>query len=172
MWCTAWHHTLFMKKFIVWYPIYLSLLLYLLFLDTNIISQSFNNFQRDTLLQMLSFWFENRVVHHYVMITKSYFITIDRACNGAVILLIFVASILAYRTKLMYKLLWLMIGYIVLSVANFMRIVFVIYMVLQDPNYFRWAHDYVGNGFLIALGFGLFFIFIRLSPSNENLSTT
>jgi len=161
-----------MKRFIVWYPIYLALLLYFLFFDSNSISQSFNHFQRDTLLKMLSLWFEDRVVHHYVVITPSYFITIDRACNGVVTLLIFIASILAYQAKLLHKVLWIMVGYVVLSLANFLRIVFVIYMVLQDPTHFSWAHDYIGNGFLIALGFGLFFLFLQSSSSKSNLSPT
>ena len=119
---------------------------------------------------MLRWFFEDRVVNYRVVINPNYSITIDRSCNGVVPLLIFWAAILAYRTKIVHKLQWMFMGYIALISANSLRIVFVIYMVLLDSKYFTLAHDYIGNGFLMLLGFGLFMLFMDHVDKKTNLS--
>jgi len=149
-----------MKYFTLLYFIYLDLLLLLLFFHHNIASNALDYFQRDLLIEMLRVFFDERVVDYRVVINPNYSITIDRSCNGVVPLLIFWSAILAYHTKVANKLQWMFIGYIALILANFLRIVFVIYMVLLDREYFTLAHDYIGNGFLILIGFGFFILFM------------
>ncbi|MBN2826282.1 MAG: hypothetical protein JXQ76_13205 [Campylobacterales bacterium] len=150
-----------MKQFLILYPIYVSLLLFALFFHHNILSDSFNAFQREILLTMLSWWFGERVVGHYVYINAYYSLVIDRSCSGVVSLALFWASIMAYRAKWLYKLLWIAIGYTVLVVANYLRIVFVVYMVMDNPKHFEWSHDYVGNGLFVLMGLLLFVSFLH-----------
>ncbi|MEA2028864.1 MAG: exosortase/archaeosortase family protein [Campylobacterota bacterium] len=149
-----------MKYFTLLYLIYLDILLLLLFFHHNIASNALDYFQRDLLVEMLRWLFEQRVIDYYVVISPNYSITIDRSCNGVVPLLIFWAAILAYDTRITDKLQWMFIGYTTLIFTNFLRIVFVIYMVLLDRKYFTLAHDYIGNGFLMLVGFGLFTLFM------------
>jgi exosortase/archaeosortase family protein len=134
-----------------------------IFFYTDIISNAVNDFQKDTTLYFLSLFFEDRISNDYIIISDSYRLFISKACNGLIPFLFFVASVLAYHSSIQCKILWLIIGYIVILFANILRIAFVTQMVVIDQQNFLWAHDYIGNMFLLLLGLSLFFLFIQNS---------
>lgn len=160
-----------MKKFILLFPLFFTILLFVLFVYENPLSNSINTFQREILLDMLRWWFDERVVGHYIYINPLYSLTIDKACNGMVSIIIFWASILAYPSPWLQKIFWLMIGYIVISLSNFLRIVFVSYMVMEDSHNFSWSHDVVGNGFLMAISLLIFFRFLQVTRDRLDKTT-
>ncbi len=150
-----------MKRFLLLYPLYATGLLYFLFFDNNALAIQLNHFHQKLLIDALALHFE--VDAYHIVVTPYYHITIDKSCNGVVGLLIFFASIVAYQAQVRQKLLWIAIGYVVMIVANFLRIVFVVYAVTIDSGYFAFAHDTMGNSFLIVVGLVLFGLFLKFS---------
>jgi len=150
-----------MKRFLLLYPLYVAGLLYFLFFDNNALAIQLNHFHQKLLIEALALYFEVNAYH--IVITPFYHITIDKSCNGVVGLWVFFASIAAHQAQVRQKLLWIAIGYIVMIVANFLRIVFVVYAVKIDPEYFVFAHDTIGNSFLIVVGLVLFALFLKFS---------
>lgn len=134
-----------------------------IFLYTDFISNAVNNFQKESTLYFLSLFFEDRMFNDYIIISDSYRLFVSKACSGLIPFLFFVASILAYDSSIQSKIVWLAIGYIVILFANISRIVFITKMVLIDQQNFFWAHDYIGNMFLLLLGISLFYLFIQNS---------
>ena len=128
---------------------------------TDIISETISNFQKDTTIYFLSIFFEDRILNDYIIISDSYRLFISKACSGLIPFLFFVASILAYKSSIFNKILWITLGYIIILFANITRIVFITKMVLIDQENFFWAHDYIGNIFLLVLGIYLFYLFIK-----------
>jgi len=141
-----------------------------IFFYTDIISNAVNSFQKDTTLYFLSLFFEDRMFNDYIIISDSYRLFISKACSGLIPFLFFVASVLAYNSSIQSKILWLGIGYIVILFANILRIAFVTQMVVIDQQNFFWAHDYVGNMFLLLLGLSLFFLFIQNSTGRLSVN--
>ncbi len=150
-----------MNKFIILYPISLLLLFIVFYFDTSIISTTINNFQQNLIIEAISQIFPNRVEDNFIIITEHYKLSIDKACNGIVSILFFIAPILVYPTYIRYKIIAILIGYIVLSLANIIRIIFITYMVIEDKSNFSLSHDLIGNIFLLVVGVGLFMVFLR-----------
>lgn len=98
-----------------------------------------------------------------IIINPHYKIIINQACNGMIPILFLWASILAYPAPLQHKLLWLIVGYVVFTVVNIVRILFVVFFVGQEAGRgnFYWSHDIVGNALLMLTGLGLFVTFIK-----------
>ena len=100
-----------------------------------------------------------------IMINPHYKIIINQACNGIIPILFLWASILAYPALFRHKVLWMILGYMVFSVVNVFRILFVVYFVEQEGGRgnFYWSHDLLGNALLMIVGLGLFVAFIKTS---------
>jgi len=100
-----------------------------------------------------------------IWINPQYKIIINHSCNGIIPILFLFASILAYPSKLWYKMVWLSLGYVIFSLVNVFRILLVVYFVEQErgEENFYWSHDLMGNALLMSIGLGLFIAFIRLS---------
>ncbi len=150
-----------MKRFLLLYPLYATGLLYFLFFDNNALAIRFNDFHQNLLIDALTLLFE--VDGYHIVVAPYYHITIDKSCNGVVGLLIFIASIAAHQAHVRQKLVWITMGYVAMVVANFLRIVFVVYAVKIDSGYFAFAHDTIGNSFLIVVGLVLFAAFLKFS---------
>lgn len=102
-----------------------------------------------------------------IWINPQYKIIINQACNGIIPILFLFASILAYPSRLWYKILWMGIGYVIFSLVNVFRILLVVYFVEQkgEQGNFYWSHDLIGNALLMSVGLGLFISFIKLSKT-------
>ena len=100
-----------------------------------------------------------------IWINPQYKIIINQACNGIIPILFLVASILAYPSGFFHKVLWILIGYVVFSAVNVMRILLVVYATEhgEGQGEFYWSHDLVGNALLMLTGLGLFVLFIKTS---------
>jgi len=153
------------KKFIVLYFIYLGILFLILYAPTLSISEILNQFQTDLTLQTIEpFLKKNQLKDIDIWINSHYKIIITQACNGMIPILFLVASILAYPSRIIYKLIWIVIGYISYVIVNALRLVMVTKVTeVYGSGSFYWIHDIVGNALLMIVGLGIFIAFIKSS---------
>lgn len=161
-----------MKKFIFTYWLGILLLFTLFYWEYSPIGLVINNLQTNltALITSLSLP-EGMMEAHRIFITEHYTLVIEKACNGMIPYLFFLASILAFPSTLRHKVQWAIMGYIFITTMNIFRIWFVTQFVLQEQNNFSLAHDYLGNGLLILTGLILFTSFIK-TRSKEKITTS
>lgn len=160
-----------MKRFIVWYFLWLGLLFAALYVPTSQLSVALNQMQTDLTLFFLKQFLDPAQVQGIdVWINPHYKIVITQACNGIIPILFLFASVLAYPSALWHKIVWMAIGYLFFTVANILRILMVVYFVQREGGRgnFYWAHDLLGNFLLMILGLLLFFAFIKTRPNAKN----
>jgi len=153
-----------MKQFIVRYPLFLGLLFALLYFPTSPFSVWLNEGQRELTLFFLHFFLEpDQLQEGAIWINPHYKIIITQACNGMIPILFLFASILAFPSTIWTKLFWMIFGYIVFSVVNVARLLFVVHATQTGRGYgdFYWSHDIVGNMLLMGTGLLLFVGFIK-----------
>jgi len=170
-----------MKKFLLTYWIGIALLFGLFYWNLSPFSSLINSMQTNLTAFLTSLTLpENMMNEHKILINTHYALVIEKACNGIIPYLFFLASIVAFPSTLIHKVKWALMGYIFISAMNIFRIWFVTQFVLQEQNNFSLAHDYLGNGLLILTGLILFTSFVKtrtktssLTPSKiSNLSLT
>jgi exosortase/archaeosortase family protein len=155
------------KKFVVLYFFYLATLFITLYLPTNPISILLNQLQTDlTLYGIEPFLKPNQLIDVDIWINPHYKIIITQACNGMIPILFLYASILAYPTKLKYKLIWIIIGYIFYVITNILRLIIVTKVTeIYGSNSFYLIHDIIGNALLMIVGLSIFILFIKTSQT-------
>ncbi len=153
-----------MKRFVALYFLFLALLFTLFYADTSTVSTFLNEGQTKLTLFFLDIFLKpNQLIGTDIMINPHYKIIIDQACNGMIPILFLFAAILAYPSGIAHKILWMFIGYVLFSIVNVLRILLVVYFVEAEGGRenFYWSHDLLGNTILMALGLGLFVLFIK-----------
>lgn len=153
-----------MKQFIALYFLFLLLLFVLFYAPTSAVSTLFNDGQTKLTLLMLELFLKpNQLQGVDVWINPHYKIIITQACNGAIPILFLFASILAYPSTFMHKIIWMLIGYVVFSLVNVFRILLVVYVTQagEGQGDFYWSHDIIGNIILMLTGLALFILFIK-----------
>lgn len=161
-----------MKRFIALYFLYLGFLFIFLYLPTSPLSLGLNSLQTEFTLHILDYFLaENQRKGIDIWIDDSYKIVITHTCNGLIPLLFFYASVFAYPSKVTLKVFWIFLGYILFSFINILRILWVVFATMQGKGQedFYWSHDIVGNILLMALGLGLFVLFIRQSRTKRTI---
>lgn len=156
-----------MKRFIALYFLYVGFLLSFFVLGNTYLSLIINTFQSNLTLIFLDFFLaDNQLQGIDIWISSDYKIIISHACNGLLSLILFYASIWAYPSTLILKIIWMIIGYIVLFIVNVFRISWVVFVTKNGNGQedFYWSHDIVGNIFLMLVGLGLFVTFIKANP--------
>ena len=153
-----------MKRFVALYFLFLALLFTFFYADTSVVSTFLNETQTKLTLFFLDTFLEvGQLQGIDIWINPHYKIIINQACNGMIPILFLYASILAYPSSLWHKLVWMVIGYLLFSFVNVIRLLFVVYATKtgQGQEEFYWSHDLVGNVMLMLTGLGLFIVFIR-----------
>ncbi|MEA1954712.1 MAG: archaeosortase/exosortase family protein [Campylobacterota bacterium] len=157
-----------MKRFVALYFLFLVLLFTLFYADTSSISTFLNSGQTKLTLFFLDmFLAPGQLLGIDIIINPHYKIIINQACNGMIPILFLFASILAYPSGIAHKILWMLIGYLLFSIVNVLRILLVVYFVegKGGRENFYWSHDLLGNILLMVLGLALFIMFIKTSTS-------
>jgi len=153
-----------MKRFITLYFLYLALLFTLFYTDISIVSTLINEAQTKLTLFFLTLFLEPGQLQGIdIWINSHYKIIINQACNGIIPILFLLASILAYPSSILHKIVWMGLGYVTFSIINVFRILFVVYFVEQKEGQenFYWSHDLLGNALLMGVGLSLFVLFIK-----------
>ena len=161
-----------MKKFLLSYWLGIALLFALFYWEVSPFSLAINEFQTNLTALLTSFSLPQGMIEtHRIFITEHYALVIEKACNGMIPYLFFLASIIAFPSTLIHKVKWALIGYLFISAINVFRIWFVTQFVMQEQNNFSLAHDYLGNGLLILTGLILFTSFIKTRKKKEVATT-
>jgi len=157
-----------MKTFLLTYWIGIALLFGLFYWDISPLSFNINNQQTNftSFLTSLSLP-EGMMKEHRIIINNHYALVIEKACNGMIPYLFFLASIIAFPSTIVHKLKWALMGYLFILAMNVFRIWFVTQLVLQERNNFSLAHDYLGNALLIVTGLLLFTWFVKSRKKQE-----
>ncbi len=151
-----------MKKFLLTYWIGIALLFIIFYWDISPISVAINNIQTDLTAYLTSLSLPSGMMKEYkIFINSHYALVIEKACNGMIPYLFFLASIIAFPSSSIHKVKWAIMGYIFITAINIFRIWFVTQFVLEEKSNFSLAHDYLGNGILILTGLVLFTSFVK-----------
>lgn len=155
-----------MKQFVAQYLLFLALLFVLFYAPTSVASTWLNEGQTKITLFFLDMFLKPEQLKGIdIWINPHYKIIINQACNGVIPILFLFASILAYPSTILHKIIWMGLGYVLFSVVNVARILLVVYVTQagEGQEEFYWSHDIVGNSVLMLTGLGLFVGFIKTS---------
>ena len=151
-----------MKKFILLYLLTLCLLFIIFYWDASPLAIFINKWQIILSSQLTSYTLEEGAMqNNYIFINNHFALVIDKACNGFIPYFFFLASIIAFPSSLRHKVKWAILGYLILSLLNIVRIWFISQLVMKHEENFSLAHDYVGNMFLVFSALTLFIFFIK-----------
>jgi len=151
-----------LKNFTLLYPFFMVVLFFLFYIESNPIAIALNNFQTNLTTMAISQLLPSHLMEkNTIIITPHYRLVIEKACNGMIPFLMFLASILAFKSSLKRTILFAFGGYLILFFVNIFRIYIVSLMVLEDKTNFSLAHDYIGNLILLLTGVILFFWFTK-----------
>jgi exosortase/archaeosortase family protein len=151
-----------MIKFLLTYWIGIALFFGIFYWDASPISLLINQHQTSLTTYLTSVTLPNEMMNNYrIFISDNYSLVIEKACNGMIPYLFFLASIMAFPSTLLHKAKWALFGYLLISLMNTFRIWMVTQLVLQERNNFSLAHDYLGNALLISTGLMLFILFVK-----------
>ncbi|SFV60180.1 hypothetical protein MNB_SV-12-1022 [hydrothermal vent metagenome] len=151
-----------MKKFILLYWFNIALLFSIFYWDISPIANILNHIQTDFTTYLISLTLEEDLTKGYeIIINSHYSLVIEKACNGIVPYLFFLASIIAFPSTLSHKIKWGIIGYVIILSINIFRIWLVTQLVLEEVGNFSLAHDFIGNIMLIFTALLLFIVFVK-----------
>ncbi len=145
------------NRFLIAYPFWFLLLFGLFYWgkywSLSPVGQFLDSIQREIIMGILNALLDNKISNYDIIINSGYRVVITPECNGLVPYFIFLAAVLAYPKELKCKIIWAVIGYLVFSVVNLIRL----YLVTQAVNSFGadiffLAHDIGGNLLLIVTG--------------------
>jgi len=151
-----------MIKFLLTYWLGIALFFGIFYWELSPISPIINQFQTDLTTYLTSLTLPNEMMdNYYILINKNYSLVIEKACNGIIPYLFFLASIVAFPSTIIDKIKWAIFGYMFIVSMNTLRIWMVTQLVLQEQSNFSLAHDYLGNALLIGTGLILFVGFVK-----------
>ena len=151
-----------MIKFLLTYWIGIALFFGIFYWDVSPMSLLINHYQTSLTTFLTSLTLPNEMMNNYrIFISDNYSLVIEKACNGMIPYLFFLASIMAFPSTWLHKAKWALVGYLLISFINTFRIWMVTQFVLQERNNFSLAHDYLGNALLISTGLILFILFVK-----------
>lgn len=162
-----------MKQFVRLYFLFLGILFIVFYAPTSIISTVINEIQTKLTLFALDLFLKPEQLQGIdIWINPHYKIIITKACNGMIPIFFLFASILAYPSSILVKIIWSILGYIAFFIVNVLRILWVVYITQngEGQGEFYWSHDIIGNTLLMLTGLGIFILFIKNSRiSSKNL---
>ena len=120
--------------------------------------------QTELTIWLTRFWIDYfqiavNMIGNTVYLKSGFKIWIEDGCNGLLAYLLYAVAILAFPAANKLRLVWLFEGYFYLVLVNSLRIDFVIYISMFDPNYFFFVHDVIGRGFIFINLVVMFMLF-------------
>jgi exosortase/archaeosortase family protein len=132
-----------------------------LYWDLSPVAEFVNHYQTKLTLYFLEMGLEKGQLQGIdIWINPHYKVIVTKACNGTIPILVLLAAILAYPIDWVHKLWWAVIGYLVLTTINIIRLLMVAHFVKVQPD-FPLYHDLFGNILLMITGLLLFYLFLR-----------
>jgi exosortase/archaeosortase family protein len=151
-----------MKNFLLIYWLSIVVVFAIFYWEASPFSAIINNNQTNFTSYLTSLTLPDILMHeNHIKISTYYGLVIEKACNGMIPYLFFVASVIAFPSTLIHKVKWMLMGYVIIMVMNTFRIWLVTQFVLQGREHFSLAHDFLGNTLLITTGLFLFIAFVK-----------
>ncbi len=150
-------------RFALSYLIWLGILFGLFYWSASPLAQAPNAFLKEHLLQIVKANLPpGQVRGSDIWINPHYKLIIEKACNGMIPVLMYLASIFAYPSRWKRRLIWGGIGAMILLSLNVVRIFMVVGFVMQGGREnFSLSHDILGNAIFMIAGLVMFYLFIR-----------
>lgn len=163
-----------MFAFILRYVFWVSLLFWLVFFEAFSPFFMINQLQTDLIVNLTWLWVDIlelpiRIQDNTLILANGMNLRIVHDCNGLTPFLLYLAAILAFPVNWKHRLIWGVLGYIALLVINVIRMLLITLVVLDHPELFHFAHDWVGRYSVGLLTLGLFFLFTSNVPIQRAL---
>ncbi len=151
-----------MKNFLLTYWISIIVLFMVFYWDFSPLGSVINLWQTELTSFLTSMVLpSNMMENNSIFISSTYNLLIEKACNGMILYLFFLALIIAFPATLQHKIGWAIGGYFIIVIVNIFRIWFITQLVLEERSNFSFAHDYLGNILLVITAISLFVIFVE-----------
>jgi len=157
-----------MKRFLIYFALIFPALFGLLYWDFSPLATLVNEAQTHITLTLLDPLLHPSSLQDHIIVTPVHFnIIINKACNGMIPILIFITLLWSYQRSVSDKIIGSIIGYLLLTLVNTLRIWLVTKSVEYERGSFEIAHDFYGNVLLIGAVLILFVTFIKISKRNN-----
>lgn len=131
-------------------------------MDTSSISIMINQEQKNLILWLLDFGLKpNQIRGDEIVMSAYYRIIITKACNGVIPILLYISMVWAYPRAIFDKILWSLLGYVVITIINVVRILIVVAIVGDERGRFVFTHDIGGNLIFMVTILSLLGLYIR-----------
>lgn len=100
------------------------------------------------------------------LISSNANLEIVRGCDGAGVLFLVISAILAFPSKLSWKLVGLILGISIIYAVNLLRISTLYFVIAYHPEWFQFIHTYVAPTLMVLLGC-FYFAWWALASTNS-----
>ena len=165
----------FQKWFMLRYLFWSFILFSLLYFEGLSPFYFLNHLQTSLSIYLTQLWVE--LLHLPIQISNEVFtyshgfkLTIIKECNGLIAFLLFTAAILSYPISWKRQFIWIVMAYFLLLLANTLRIDYIVYEIVENPQNFTFAHEVIGRYGITLYALLLFYIFVYFSPPCKAIS--
>ena len=150
--------------FVLRYLFWISILFFLIYFE-NISPLIFLNYlQTDLSIYLTKLWiafFEIPVTiyNDAITYTHGFELEIINDCNGLAAFLFYIAGVLAFPSSIKSKIYWGIGGYFILLIANSIRLDWIIYHVIENPEIFFFVHEVIGRYAMASIPLILFYLY-------------
>ena len=109
---------------------------------------------------------ENVIAQQNHLISVKANLEIVRGCDGAGVLFLVISAILAFPAKLIRKLIGLLLGIILISMINLLRIIVLYFVVAYHSEWFSLIHTYLAPTLMVIVG-GSYFAWWAFGSLNK-----
>jgi len=150
-------------RFPLFYFAWLGALFGVFYWDLSPLADIPNELLRKGLLEILdTFLPAGQVQGSDIWINPHYKLVIEKACNGMIPVLMYLASIFAFPASWSRRIAWGVTGAAVMLLLNIARVFMVTWFVMQGgQENFSLSHDVFGNAIFMIAGLVMFYLFIR-----------
>lgn len=125
------------------------------------IGKVYNHFVVVTLSKMLNAIGLHCTYQGFIIMLPTLSLDVKFGCNGLEAVMIYSIAVMAYPAGWKKKLIGIIAGFFVIQIANFLRMVMLVYSGVHLRNLFDYIHIYIAQGIMIALALGIFFIYLN-----------
>jgi len=104
----------------------------------------------------------------YLLYDHGLSLHITNECNGLAAYILCLAAIISFPTQQKTKVLWGISSYFILLIANSVRLDWIAYHVIENPDDFIFAHEVLGRYIYAFVALMLFFLFTSYASINKH----
>jgi exosortase/archaeosortase family protein len=153
--------TRFLITYVILMNVFFFFYLYKPIVDIINIGKVYNHFVVVSLSKMLNAVGLHCTYQGFVIMLPTVSLDVKFGCNGLEAVMIYSIAVLAYPAGWKKKLTGIVAGFIVIQIANFLRMIMLAYSGMHLKNLFDYIHIYIAQGVMIALALGIFFVYLN-----------